>query len=93
MALWSAACVAAQDTFLPPAPPGAASPFPFCPTRPAGLSTMPFPWSSPSLPPPSPRTVYPQDPGYFPSVACWVSRGAPWLPLASVLSAFIILLL
>ncbi|GJM84498.1 hypothetical protein PR202_ga00175 [Eleusine coracana subsp. coracana] len=55
---------------------------------------MPFPWSSPLLPPPSPRTVYPQDPGYFPSEACRVSRGAPWLHLASVLfSAFIILLL
>ena len=85
VALWSAARVAADDTFLPP---GAAAPFPFCPARPAGVSTVPFPWS-----PPPPVAVYPQDPGYFPSEAFRViSRGAPWLPLASVLCAFFILL-
>ncbi|TVT99068.1 hypothetical protein EJB05_55589 [Eragrostis curvula] len=84
VALWSAASVAAADTFLPP---GTASPFPFCPTRPAGVPTMPFPWS-----PPPPMTIYPQDPGFFSSGVYRVSRGAPWLPLAAVLSAFFILL-
>lgn len=93
MVLWSAACVAAQDTFLPPAPPGAASPFPFCPSRPVGLSTKPFPWSTPTQTPMAPATVFPQDPGYFPSEASPVSRGGAWLPLPSLLSAFIILLL
>jgi hypothetical protein len=85
VALWSAARVAAQDTFLPPA---VASPFPFCPARPAGVSTMPFPWS-----PPPPVKVYPQDPGYFSSEAFRVTRGAAaWLRLALVLPAFFILL-
>jgi hypothetical protein len=86
VALWSAARVAAQDTFLPPGP---GSPFPFCPARPAGVSTVPFPWSPP------PVKVYPQDPGYFSSEAFRATRGAAWaawLHLASVLPAFFILL-
>ena len=98
--LWSAACVADDDdsTFLPPSPPGTASPFPFCPARPAGVSTGPFPWSPPPPPPqqqqqpPSSAAVFPQDPGFLPSGACAVSRAVAWLPLLAVLSAFFVLL-
>uniref|UniRef100_A0A0A8YX21 Uncharacterized protein n=1 Tax=Arundo donax TaxID=35708 RepID=A0A0A8YX21_ARUDO len=80
-------CVAEDDTFLPPA---TSAPFPFCPTRPAGASTTPFPWSPP---PPQQMTVYPQYPGFFPSGARHVrSRAVAWLPLASLLSAFFMLL-
>ncbi|EES02613.1 hypothetical protein BDA96_03G103900 [Sorghum bicolor] len=93
--LWSAACVAGDDdsTFLPPSPPGTASPFPFCPARPAGVSTGPFPWSPPQPPPQSPPSlsspvaVFPQDPGFLPSGAGAVA----WLPLLAVFPAFLVL--
>jgi hypothetical protein len=96
--LWSAACVADDDdsTFLPPSPPGTASPFPFCPARPAGVSTGPFPWSSPPPPQqqqPSSAAMFPQDPGFLPSAACPVSSAVAWLPLLAVFSVFLVLLL
>jgi hypothetical protein len=95
--LWPAACVTADDgstAFLPP-PPGPASPFPFCPARPPGVSSGPFPWSPPSSSPPPPPSVamFPQDPGFLPSGACPVGGAAvAWLlllPLLAVLSAFL----
>lgn len=77
--LWPAACVADDDgTTFPP------SAFPFCPTRPAGVSTGPFPWS----PPPSSVAVFPQDPGFLTSDACAVPR----LPLLAVFSVLLVFL-
>ncbi|KAF8724668.1 hypothetical protein HU200_020941 [Digitaria exilis] len=69
-------------------PPGTASPFPFCPVRPAGASTGPFPWMT-SPPPPS-TTLLPQDPGFLASGACPVGGAVAWPPLLAVFSAFLV---
>ncbi|KAL5219862.1 hypothetical protein ABZP36_024575 [Zizania latifolia] len=102
VSLWSAACVVADtDTPClcfgsqctlpcpgPPAPPATATPFPFCPTTPPGTLIQPFPWSQPS-----PATMFPQDPGFLASAACRGRMTPPaWLPLAFLLSAFLVFL-
>ncbi|XP_015695577.1 uncharacterized protein LOC107304718 [Oryza brachyantha] len=86
--LWSAACVAADiDPSGMPSPPATVSPFPFCPTTPPpGSLTQPFPWAEPS----PATTLFPQDPGFLASGACRMALA--WLPLAFVLSAFLVLL-
>ncbi|KAJ1282966.1 hypothetical protein BS78_03G091600 [Paspalum vaginatum] len=91
VSLWSAACTAADDgsTFLPP---GTASPFPFCPTRPPGFTSGPFPWSTPPPPPPQSEALFPQDPGFLPSGPCPAVGAVAWLPLLAVSSAFLMLL-
>jgi hypothetical protein len=86
--LWSASCAAGDDGSISLLPPAAPSQFPFCPVRPAGASTGPFPWMTP---PPSTAT-FPQDPGFLPSGACPASASGAvaWLPLLAVLSAFLL---
>uniref|UniRef100_A0A0E0JD99 Uncharacterized protein n=1 Tax=Oryza punctata TaxID=4537 RepID=A0A0E0JD99_ORYPU len=81
VSLWSAACVVADiDPSGMPSPPATTSPFPFCPTTPAGISTQPFPWAEPS--PTTTTTMFPQDPGFLASAACHVRTAAlAWLPL------------
>ncbi|KAG2587392.1 uncharacterized protein LOC120676708 [Panicum virgatum] len=91
-AVWlgSAACAADDGDITTLLPPGTASPFPFCPVRPAGASTGPFPWMTP--PPPS-AAMFPQDPGFLPSVARPVGSSAvAWLPLLAAVSAFLVFL-
>lgn len=88
--LWSAVAGAADDgditTLLPP---GTASPFPFCPVKPAGASAGPFPWMTPPPPPPA-TSLLPQDPGFLESGACPVGCSMAWLPLLAVFSAFLV---
>ncbi|CAO2185312.1 unnamed protein product [Urochloa humidicola] len=89
--LWLAACAAADGgdiTQLLPPPPGTASPFPFCPVRPAGASKGPFPWMT--APPPPSMGMFPQDPGFLPSAARPASSEVAWLSLLAVLSAFLV---
>ena len=93
-AVWlgSAACAADDGDITTLLPPGTASPFPFCPVRPAGAApTGPFPWMTP--PPPPSAAMFPQDPGFLPSVARPVGSSAvAWLPLLAAVSAFLVFL-
>uniref|UniRef100_A0A0E0BVZ8 Uncharacterized protein n=1 Tax=Oryza meridionalis TaxID=40149 RepID=A0A0E0BVZ8_9ORYZ len=84
VSLWSAACVVADidPSSGMPSPPATTSPFPFCPTTPAGISTQPFPWAEPS--PTTTTTMFPQDPGFLASAACHARTAAlAWIPVFS----------
>ena len=93
-AVWlgSAACAADDGDITTLLPPGTASPFPFCPVRPAGAApTGPFPWMTP--PPPPSAAMFPQDPGFLQSAARPAGSSAvAWLPLLAAFSAFLVFL-
>ncbi|KAE8780048.1 Fhb1-1 [Hordeum vulgare] len=78
---------------VPGTPPTVTSPtqFPFCPQRPPAIG--PFPWEQQPSSTPTPRSGFPQDAGFLAAAAtARPTRTAPWLAVAAVCSAFLLLL-
>ncbi|CAM0879281.1 unnamed protein product [Alopecurus aequalis] len=83
----STACLCTGPVCVPPCP--TTPQFAFCPPRqPASL--VPFPWQSA----PPKNEFIPQEPGFLAAAdACRGWTAAAWMPVVSVCSAFLLLLL